>query len=421
MQWHPILSNDVDANELTGPSRATQSAPTRTFSIARSPELFGKPIWLDDETYSLLLLVGSSICYSVMGVYIKFAVAAGVPSTELVFLRALFQLVFIVVAMIWFRDTSDVDTNQGRRLIFVPFGSPNVRNAVLARGLFGGFGFLLYSYTISVLPLGDATTMLSLNPIMTVIAGSIFLGETIRMTHLVAALGSLIGCLLIAKPSFLFKVKNDVTPLAAQSWLSSSSTGYITGVTAACCGAAVYVLIRRAGRGGVHTLQLLFAWVTFGLFFSLLVGVVFPALTGQGIPFIWPHSTQSWMYILGVSVFGSMGHLLINYAARYAPAGLASIMRASGIMWSYCLQVLVFHEIPQTITTCGAVLILLSLVIVAVQKHAESHPPHRHITSYKHSSSSSVAEEEQHILQMEPVPQHPIKYGSFTVKTTAPR
>lgn len=417
MKWHPIIASDVEAkNEVTGVTGATKYAPIRTSGVI-SPALFGKPTWLDDETYALLLLVGSAIFYSVMGAYIKLAVATGVPSTELVFLRALFQGVLVVLAMMWFRDTSTIETGQGCRLIFVPFGSPNVRKVVVARGLVGGLGFLLFYYTISVLPLGDATTLLSLNPIFTVIAGFIFLGETIRVTHVVAAFGSLMGCLLITKPSFLFKAKADITPVTSSSW--PSSTGYITAVMGACCEATVYVLIRRAGRGGVHTLQLLFALVTFGISFSLLVGVVFPILTGQGYSFVWPNSMQSWMYVLGVSVFGSIGHLLMNYAGRCAPAGLASIVRSSGIMWSYGLEVLVLHEIPHTITICGVVLIVLSLATVALDKHVGTHPPRRHIPSYKHSSSG--LEEQQSILQMEPVQQYPTVYGSLTNQKTAHR
>ena len=259
-------------------------------------------------------------------------------------MRAIFQGTLVVLAMLWFRDTTHHDSSlssqssEGQRLLWSPFGGPRVRNVVLARGIVGGFGFLMYYYTISALPLGDATTLLSLNPIITVIAASIFLKEPFRITHIVAALFSLIGCVLIAKPSFLFHGSHATI----YDEEKHSSIGYVTALIGACCGATVYILIRRAGKGGVHTLQLLFSWVAFGTFFRVLVGVAIPVGSGKGSPFLWPSTRTSWGYVLGVCIFGSLGHLLMNYAARHAPAGLASIMRSSGIVWSYGLEVIVF-------------------------------------------------------------------------------
>lgn len=344
--------------------------PTATFSDPITPHLFAKPDCLSTESYSLLILIFSAMFYSIMAAYIQLAAATGLSSTELVFLRAIFQGTLVVLAMFWYRDvdTHDGKYRQGRRLIWLPFGAPHVRNVVVARGIVGGCGFLLYYYTISVLPLGDATTLLSLNPIVTVFAASIFLNEPLVITHIMAALVSLIGCVLIAKPSFLFN-RGDAAVFDEEQ---HSSTGYITALMGACCGATVYILIRRAGKGGVHTLQLLFSWVTFGTFFSLVVGVIVPFGFGQGLLFVWPSSTQAWVYVWGVCIFGSLGHLLMNYAARHAPAGLASIMRSSGIMWSYGLEVFIFDQVPRPLTVGGALLIVFSLATIAIEKQRES-------------------------------------------------
>jgi drug/metabolite transporter (DMT)-like permease len=378
------------------------AANNRTNNAADPPKLFCQPACLSNESYSLLILVCSSVLYSIMAAFVKLAVATGIPSTELVFLRAIFQGFFVVLAMLWFRDDASNEHHQGQRLIWNPFGPPHVRNVVLARGVVGGVGFLLYYYTMSTLPLGDATTLLSLNPVITVLAASFFLGEKIRTTHIVAAVASMIGCLLIAKPSFLF----DGTSSKATDEDRHSSAGYITALMGACCGAAVYILIRRAGKGGVHTLQLLFSWVTFGLFFSLVVGVVIPVLSGQGHTFVSPSSSAAWGYIFGVCIFGSLGHFLMNYAARHAPAGLASVMRSSGIMWSYTLELVVFQQVPQGLTLGGATLILLSLAMIAVEKHQESTESRRQDQYAALAKESSSFLEQDHeveaVVQMEP-------------------
>lgn len=308
---------------------------------------------------------------------------------ELVFMRGVFQGCFVLLALVYFRDP-----HTGQRLIWCPYGSnAQVRWLVLARGIIGGCGFLCFYFTISSLPLGDATTLLSLNPILTVVAAPIFLDEASRISHVVAAIASLVGCMLIAKPSFLFG-NTSSDELHSSHPSTYNPMGYITALLGASCAATVYILIRRAGKVGVHTVQLLFSWVTFGVLFSFLLGVVRPMMIAfrearrqqrqQGPVlyedhgttsisfFVWPEDSSTWAYVLGACTFGSIGHVLLNYAARHAPAGLSSIMRASGIVWSYLLELIIFHQVPYRITLLGVCLILFSLATIAIEKYQES-------------------------------------------------
>jgi drug/metabolite transporter (DMT)-like permease len=297
-----------------------------------------------------------------MACFVKLATASGLPSSELVFLRAVFQGSLVVLALFWYTDPN---VGENDLLIVRPFGSKTVRLVVIARGVVGGLGFLLYYHTYSVLPLGDAVTILSLSPVITIPAAAVFLKEKIRISHIFATVASLVGSILLARPSFLFgrdESNNNNQP-------DHSSTGYLTGILGACCGATVYILMRRAGKEGVHTLQLLFSWCIFGFLYSFAFGLLLPMAVGLGNPFVVPPTQSSWMYVSGVCVFGSMGHFLLNYAGRYAPAGLGSIVRSSGIMWSYLLEVLVFHQVPQKSTILGVSLILVSLVTIAIEKH----------------------------------------------------
>ena len=80
----------------------------------------------------------------------------------------------------------------------------SVRNLVVARGVTDGTGFLLYYYTMTVLPLGDAATLLSLSPVITVLAARVFLHEKFRTIHVLAAASCLVGSVLLAQPSLFF-------------------------------------------------------------------------------------------------------------------------------------------------------------------------------------------------------------------------
>mmetsp|Transcript_42839 Transcript_42839/g.48677 ORF Transcript_42839/g.48677 Transcript_42839/m.48677 type:complete len:409 (+) Transcript_42839:55-1281(+) len=370
-------AHDDDNNSTTDEEKGVEEEQTE--------KLLCQPSWLSSESYGLWILLVSAMFYAIMACFVQLSVAeTNISSAELVFLRAVFQGFAVVICMIWCKEeeTNNNDNNHEKVLkpvIYQPFGRPHVRRIVILRGFVGAIGFLLYYHTISVLPLGDAVSILSLSPIIAILAGSIFLKEPIRIAHLVAAFTSIVGSFFLARPNFLFGNDDDSS--------SGVSIGHITGICGSCTGAAVYVLIRYAGKQNVHTLQLLFSWCFFSIINSLLMGVAFPYMmvTIYGFSttstiFALPQSAISWFYILNMCVFGSAAHFSMNYAARLAPAGLASLIRSSGILWSFLLEILIFHQIPPLFTIYGVVLILSSLTIVALDKKQQQKHTSKNVT-----------------------------------------
>jgi drug/metabolite transporter (DMT)-like permease len=311
--------------------------------LYQNDNMVGKPSFLSVDSYGIVLLAVSALLYSVMGVFIKLSV--DVPSMDLVFFRGIVQGSVVVAAMCFL-----IEEGTSSRLIQHPFGAERVRPVVIARGMVGGFGFVLHYFTIKVLPLGDATALLSLSPIITVVASAIFLNEPFHVSVFGAALGSVIGSILIAKPNFIFGGE------------TVSSPGYISGPLGSCCAAAVVMLVRKAGKTGVHTLQLLFSWCFFGILYSAIANLVLHS-------FSWPTSTESWWYVGWMIFFGIGAHFLMNYAGRFAPASLTSIIRSTSIMWAYAWEILGFGHMPEWTSLLGAFIILLSVIVVTSQQH----------------------------------------------------
>jgi drug/metabolite transporter (DMT)-like permease len=271
-----------------------------------------KPQWLSVESYGLVLVLVSAIFYALAGAFVKLAHVQGdLPSTELVFARGIFQGGLVLLGLYVCRDP------KGQRLIKHPFGTGAARTLVWMRGIIGGAGFLLDYHCMSVLPLGDAITLMSLYPIVTIILARIFLGEEIRPMHVVVTVASVVGAVFIAQPTFLFGGGTGDAP----------TLGYITGLLGSLCLASILILIRKAGTIGVHTFQLLLSWAVMGTLFS----VVFGPLEGT-----WklPSNTTIWWYTFGVCSVGAGAHFMLNYAGRLAPAGLVSVVRASDIVWA---------------------------------------------------------------------------------------
>lgn len=311
--------------------------------------------WLSVESYGLLLVLLSAILYAIAGAFVKLGhLNGGLPSTELVFARGIFQGSCVVLGLYMSRD------EKKQRLIHHPFGKGKAaKQLVWARGIIGGAGFLLDYHCMAVLPLGDAITLMSLYPFLTIFLAWAFLGEHIKPLHLIVTTASLIGAVFIAQPTFVFG-KGDAT-------LPTSSLGYLTGCLGSICMACVVTLIRKAGNIGVHTFQLLLSWALLGTIFSILVGPF------EG-PWKLPSSLLIWWYVFGVCTVGAAAHFVLNYAGRLAPAGLVSVVRASDIMWAYACEIFIFEQRPNTWTWMGVVLVLGSLVTIAIEKSKSTQP-----------------------------------------------
>ena len=296
--------------------------------------------------------------FSFMGVFLKLASANGMPSTELVVCRATFQGFLILIAMIFIRKEEG-----GKRLIMIPFGdTPAIKNVVLLRGAFGGSGFIFYFYSIKSLPLGDAITLFSLYPIITIFMARCFLKEPIKCGQVIAAFACTIGATFIAGPSFLGFQSENV--LESPSY---NPLGYATACLGSIFGASVIVLVRKAGKVGAHTLQLIISWATFGTLFGACLGM---SSLGVDLEGSWriPQSKAEYGYILAMCCIGSVAHFLMNFAAQLAPAGLSAIARSSDILRSYMFEICIFHVVPKAVTVLGVVLILTSLAGIAIGK-----------------------------------------------------
>lgn len=352
------------------------------------------PNWLSQESFGLLLMVFSAILYSVAGVFVKLSSSGGLPSTEIVFIRGVFQGGMVLIGMVY---TEDQNSPSKKTLIYQPFGPPGIgRQVVLARGILGGAGFLFDYHCMTVLPLGDAISLMSLYPIITILLARVFLGEQIKPLHIAVTIASIVGCICIAQPTFLF---------ASHQMTTSSTIGYLSGILGSCCLSCVVTLIRKAGTIGVHALQLLISWATFGLIYSLILGFVL------GGDWIVPPSTLIWLHIFGVCSVGAAAHFLLNFAGRIAPAGLVSVVRSSDIMWAYLWEIIIFHQHPNGWTWMGVLLVLASLVAIAVQKVGEqrgaylkSHSSTSMSTAVDDDSDETanlVEEEEHHDVEMQ--------------------
>ncbi|KAL7460746.1 hypothetical protein ACHAXS_001190 [Conticribra weissflogii] len=393
------------------------------------------------------LLAVSAFLFSLMGLCLQFTGRMGIPSTELVFIRAVFQGFFVVIGMVFFRvedppatdalshrenkgkyfnKKNDFDAEDGScleekktdsdsdfyanentsllpskskhaskigygklsnlppRIITRPFGNTTeICKIIIFRGFIGGLGYLNFFYTLSTLPLGDATTLLSLYPVITIFLARCVLGEPIKTVQLIASVLSVIGACLICQPSFLVGKSEEVESGRIASQTQYPTFGYVTALLGSVCASCVIVLIRKAGNVGAHTLQLLFSWVVFGIIFSLIAEVMMGRHSSNSKWFI--PSRNELLPIIGVCITGSGSHFLLNYAAKLAPASIGGLVRSTDIGWSYLWQVMILGITPQTGTYWGVCCVCFSLILVVL---AGSNDDNRKLVLEKQHSSN---------------------------------
>lgn len=117
---------------------------------------------------------------------------------------------------------------------------------MLLRGACGALGLAAFFFAVSVMDLGDATTVFFTGPIFTAIFAHIFLGEHISVAAATASVMSLAGVTLVSRPAFIFgsKTLEPPTPLEL--------AGVASALAGAVLSAAAYVIVRKFSTTARH-------------------------------------------------------------------------------------------------------------------------------------------------------------------------
>jgi drug/metabolite transporter (DMT)-like permease len=272
-------------------------------------------------------MIGSAFAFSVMSLLVKGA-GERLPSQEIVLARALVSLVISWALL--------------RRAGVEPWGRR--RALLLLRGVLGFAALSCVFYALTRLPLAAATVIQYLHPVFTAVLAAALLGERVgRRLPLSIALG-LLGVVLVTRPAVLFgAVATPLDPFAV-----------VVAVAGALLTACAYVVVRKLASAE-HPLVIV-------LYFPLVtVPASLPALAGGAI---WPRGWE-WALLLGVGVFTQIGQVALTRGMQLEPAGRATALSYSQVLFAALWGVLFFGEIPGPSTATGAALILASTLLTA--------------------------------------------------------
>jgi len=266
-------------------------------------------------------MIGSALGFSFMSIFVKLA-GERLPSQELVVARSVVALV-----LAWFFL---------RRKRISPWGTQ--RRLLVFRGLLGFCGLSCFYYALTQMPLAEATVIQYMHPVFTALLALVFLRERIGGTLVASLALGFGGVLLVAKPEFLFGGgASAIAPQVAGIALLGSLFS-----------AAAYTVIRRlSAKEDPLVIIFYFPLVAVPLSIPPLIPVA-----------LWP-TPYEWLLLLAVGVTTFIGQVCLTRGLALLPAGRATSISTTQILFATLLGVTFFGEAPDLLSIGGGLLILL--------------------------------------------------------------
>ena len=274
-------------------------------------------------------MIGAALFFSLMSLLVK-AAGQTIPSMELVLARGVVSLVLSY----WLVLRAGVS----------PWG--NRKGLLTLRGILGFCALSAFYFSLTRLPIAEATVLQYLSPLFTVFLAALFIGERLTRAVLLPTMICLIGVILVARPAFIFGgMAGELDPVAVAVALFG-----------AIMAAAAYVTVRQASRTE-HPLVIVF-------YFPLIS-------TPAAIPFVisdfvWPHGWE-WMLLLGVGVTTQIAQVYLTRGLALEPAGRAMTISYVQILFAAAWGALFFAEIPGLLSLAGSALVIGGTLYIALR------------------------------------------------------
>jgi drug/metabolite transporter (DMT)-like permease len=269
-----------------------------------------------------ILIVVATIVFTISDVTTK-VIADTIPTFEIVWFR---YVAFVAFAFALLARRPSIPVHRTR----------NLRLQIL-RGIAAFGSAALFIASLIFLPVGDATAINYVSPLMVTGLSAWWLREHVGIKCWIATSFGFVGVLLIMQPGS-----------ASFQWQA------ILPVLAALCWAWAMVFTRRMSSTEPAALTMAYTAVIGLLAASVIV------------PFEWvTPSPHDWLMIVIVGITATMGHALFVIAFGYAAASLLAPLSYIQIVWATLLGYVVFGDAPGFVAVLGMVLVVASGVYVA--------------------------------------------------------
>ncbi|RKD26653.1 Uncharacterized membrane protein [Caminicella sporogenes DSM 14501] len=272
----------------------------------------------------VILAILSSLVFSIMNAFVK-AVSLSIPYSEVVFFRSIIGTILIYLIMKYDK---------------VEFLRKDIPLLIL-RGVLGSLYLLAYFYTISKIPLADASILVHLSPFFVIIFSVIFLKEKISKKTIYLLPIVILGAILVIQP-FNY---------------STYSIYALFGIVSAIFSAGASITIRYLSKKH-HAYEIIFYFLA--------------TATLVSVPLMWNDFTiptaRELFYLVCIGSVSLLGQVFLTKAFTHEKAAVVAITRYIGIVFNGMWGFLFWTEVPDMLTVLGGILIVTACIVQSWKK-----------------------------------------------------
>lgn len=208
-----------------------------------------------------------------------------------------------------------------------------------------GIGFMFLS--LRYLPLADAVAIAFVMPFIMLILGHLVLGEEVGSRRIIACAVGFAGTLMVIQPNLMSVGWPALLPLVV------------------ALDFALFMLVTRAVAKDTDPMAL--QVVSGGMACAMLVPFFLLLAPSQtpGFTLAWPDSA-TWRLLLLMGCLGTVAHLMMTWALRYAPSATLAPMQYLEIPMAAVVGWLIFRDFPNGLALAGIIVtITAGLYIIA--------------------------------------------------------
>ncbi len=282
---------------------------------------------MNNHVKGILCILAAAVGFSLMSVFVR--LSGDLPTMQKAFFRNAVAIVVAGAAIV----------RSGER---IQVGRKNWPD-LLMRCAFGTLGILANFYAIDKLGLSDANMLNKLSPFFAILISIPLLKEIPSGFDVISTVIAFIGALFIIRPS------------ADMSFLPA-----LIGLAGGFGAGTAYSFVRRLGKNQVKTPVIVFFFSVFSCLITL------PGMILQFQPM------KGWQLLCLVlaGVSAAMGQFGITTAYKFAPAKDISVFDYTQVVFAALWGILLFHELPTSLSVVGYV-IIIGIAVIRWQ-HARS-------------------------------------------------
>lgn len=284
------------------------------------------------------MLIGA--LFSAMNGAVAKLLADDLSALEMVFYRNLIGVVIILYAL---KHTAPKLSGGKFHLLFM-------------RGLYGFLAMILFFYTITVIPLGEAITLNKTSPLFVTILAYYLLKEHLNINTIFALLIGFLGVILITKPFGL-----------------TITYEHFLGILGGFFAAAAYTTIKKI-KDIYDARVIVLSFVFVGSFLPAILFVVAPYMDSpESLKFLFPifalpDKTSVWLLIIFMAITATISQWLLTKAYSVSNLSIIGVISYTNIPFAIGFGWMLGDAFPDSLTFVGIGLIVIGGILVGRAK-----------------------------------------------------